>query len=272
MTILSDVTVPLSYQLKIDYEIGTTNPRSWSNVGTIIAFEQDLQQNIDYLLDPIRDCEDTTCDSWLTWLGIDENEYDEAGDKKKARMEQAALRKAQKKYPVFFFIDNERTSSLCPVDSYWLNEEKPRNPCGVLIVSRETLLKESPSYQRITQKVLLWAKPLVRSEFELFMQWREGNVYSFVLHDDQGNNVVSYHHTEIGSNAIFKIEKRLENNDATVLDEVLDDLPIDLSHYSIEKIGEWEYELTHRETKLRTIRELIPSVLEDISPRTVPGQ
>ena len=238
----TEITSTQNYCLVIEFDHSADNPRNNANLGTIIAFDDDLYQAISLEACPNTD---ESADDWITWLGIDKVAFEEAPDEKKARMEQAAFKRAQKKYPVLFFLTNDGT---CPGYriTYYLSEEKPDDHiCGVVIVSRETLLEENPQHKVITQKMLDGAKLSVQAEFKSFVEWREGDVFTFVLHEEDGEENIAHHYSGINTDTREEIQQALDNEDASTLAGVIHDLDTDLSQYSVREVCPGTYAILH---------------------------
>lgn len=162
--------------LEIMYDECADSPRSWDNLGTIVAWHSRYSLSEEDYSDYRAFLEENTYQYFETDEGL-ENASDE-------RL-MDLFKKDHIILPVYMYehsgvVLNTHGFS-CPWDS---------GQVGFIYVSKEKVRSEY-GVKRITKKLLEKVEGVLASEIEVYSDYVDGNVYGYVLKDKEGNDVDS---------------------------------------------------------------------------------
>lgn len=145
------------YTIKIYQDDNTDSPRDWSNLGKMICFHRRY----------------------------------ELGDKHDTSVEDVqALIKRQDIIWLPLFLYDHSGISMSTSRSYPFNDPWDSGQVGIIYVDKATIRKEY-SVKHIFKNTLDKALNCLRGEVETYDKFLTGEVYGYVIEDEQGNNIDS---------------------------------------------------------------------------------
>jgi hypothetical protein len=183
--------------LKIEQEMYPPNPRKeWDNLGTMVCWDRDYvlgdeQPDHDigpYLHGMLMDHDLERCDRdgyytehWEDFTYDLENDYPEAVAKAWSMLKSKII-----SFPVFFYDYGSNGCSM----SLGSENETPQ-PAGFIYVTKDKI-REEWAVRRISAKVRKIVTDNLRAEVATYNQYLTGDVYGYVIEDDEtGDHVDS---------------------------------------------------------------------------------
>jgi hypothetical protein len=162
--------------LEIFHDDSPISPRSWDNLGTIVAWHR----NYNLSEEDYNECRD-----FLEAKTYQHYESDEGIENASDQRLMDLFEKDNIILPVYMYehsgIALSTTSFSCRWDSGLL---------GYIFVSKERIRNEY-GVKRITKKVLEKVESVLKSEIDVYGDYLNGSVYGYVLKDDKGEEVDS---------------------------------------------------------------------------------
>lgn len=162
--------------LSIYYDMTPQNPREWDNLGTIVAWHRRYTLGDEEYSSPRYFLEYHTEKYFSTQEGLEN-----ATDKRLMEL----FKKENIVLPVYMY-----EHSNIVLRTYSFNDRWDSGQVGWIYVSKEKIRKEF-NVKRITKKIIQKVKKNLSSEIEVYSEYLDGNVYGYVLEDENGNEIDS---------------------------------------------------------------------------------
>jgi hypothetical protein len=165
--------------LEIMIDESPSSPREWDNFGTLIAWHNryDLSDHHEKNHSDMREfLEYHTCEYYETIEGVEN-----ASDDRLMEL----FQRDHIMLPVYMYEHSGVVLNTygfsCPWDS---------GQVGYIYISKDRVRKEY-GVKRITKKLLEKVESILKSEIDIYSEYVNGNVYGYVLKDNEGNEVDS---------------------------------------------------------------------------------
>lgn len=175
-----------TYKIKIFIDNNPENPRTeWDNLGHMVCFHKSYT------------------------LGDKENNYSSSDYSSWEDMEKDIIKqeKVVVILPLYLYDHSGITISTTPFSCPWDSGQ-----VGFIYVTRKDILKEF-SCKKITKDLKNRAVKILESEVECYDMYLRGDVYGYIIEDEQGNNIEScWGFYDTPENIIAECEKNINKN------------------------------------------------------------